>query len=142
VSLPRSALRPVRGDGLDDKTWAAVATAVGTGEYSEHYVARLLRSSSAVDLLHQTANGERTAFRLFHEALAEYLRRESCQYLSRTEVQRLITGVIVARVASDDNGAPDWSRADAYTRTFLQIHAAEGRVLDDLLTDAGFLATA
>ena len=131
------------GDGLDDAAaWAAFATAIGTGEYSEHDVARLLLSTSAVDLLHQTTRGERTTFRLFHEALAEYLRLESCQYLSPVEVQHRIADAVVAHIPRAPDGAPDWSRADSYTRTFLQVHAAAGRVLDGLLADAGFLATA
>ena len=132
-----------QGDGLDDAvTWAAFATAIGTGEYSAHDVARLLLSTSAVDLLHQTRHGERTAFRLFHEALAEYLRRESCQYLSPVEVQRRIADAVVANIPRAPDGAPDWSRADSYTRTFLQVHAAAGKALDALVADAGFLATA
>ena len=132
-----------QGDGLDDNaTWAALATAIGTSQYTEQDVARLLLSTSAVDLLQPTRRGERTAFRLFHESLAEYLRRESCQFLSRPEVERRLAEAIVARVPVQADGTRDWPRADSYTRTYLPVHAAAGKVLDGLLSDAGFLVTA
>ena len=88
-----------QGDGLDDPgIWAAAATAVGTGEYSERDVARLLVDTSAVDLLHRTVRGEGAAFRLFHEALAEYLRHESTRYRSASETQHRLTDVLLAHV--------------------------------------------
>jgi WD40 repeat protein len=138
-----TALAWSQGDGLDDPgIWAAVATAVGTGEYSERDVARLLVDTSAVDLLHRTVRGERAAFRLFHEALAEYLRHESARYQSATETERRLTGALLAHVPRTPAGGRDWSRAEEYTRTYLPVHAAHGRTLDILLSEAGFLATA
>lgn len=131
-----------QGDGLDDHgLWAAAATAVGTGEYSERDVARLLMDTTAVDLLHRTARGEQTAFRLFHEALAEYLRQESTRYRSPAQIQRRFTEVLLARVPPASGGGRDWSCADEYTRTYLPVHAAEGGALDIVLAEAGFLAT-
>jgi hypothetical protein len=99
-----------QGDGLDDRRiWAAAATAVGTAEYSERDVARLLVDTSAVDLLHRTVRGERAAFRLFHEALAEYLRDESIQYQSATETQRRLTEVLLEHIPRTPGGGRDWS---------------------------------
>ena len=132
-----------QGDGLDDPgLWAAAATAVGTGEYSERDVARLLLDTSAVDLLHRTVRGERAAFRLFHEALAEYLRHESTRYRSAGQTQRQLTEVLIAHIPRTPTGERDWSRAAEYTRTYLPVHAAEGGALDIVLSEAGFLATA
>ncbi len=132
-----------QGDGLDDHgLWAAAATAVGTGEYSEHDVARLLVDTSAVDLLHRTVRGQRAAFRLFHEALAEYLRQESARYRSAAQTQHRLTEMLLARVPRTPAGGRDWSCADEYTRTYLPVHAAEGGALDIALGEAGFLATA
>jgi WD40 repeat protein len=131
-----------QGDGLDDPgIWAAAATAVGTAEYSERDVARLLVDTSAVDLLQRTVRGDRAAFRLFHEALAEYLRQESTLYRSAAETQRRFTDVLLAHVPRTQAGDRDWSRADEYTRTYLPVHAAGGGALDILLGEAGFLAT-
>jgi WD40 repeat protein len=132
-----------QGDGLDDSgIWAAAATAVGTAEYSERDVARLLVDTSAVDLLQRTVRGERAAFRLFHEALAEYLRQESTRYRSAAQTQRRLTEVLLAHVPRTPAGGRDWSRADEYTRTYLPVHAARGGALDIVLGEAGFLATA
>ncbi len=138
-----TALAWSQGDGLDDLgIWAAAATAVGTGEYSERDVARLLVDTSAVDLLHRTVRGQRAAFRLFHEALAEYLRQESTRYRSAAQIQRRLTEVLLAHVPRTSADGRDWSRADEYTRTYLPVHAAEGGALDIVLGEAGFLATA
>ena len=138
-----TALAWSQGDGLDDPgIWAAAATAVGTAEYSERDVARLLVDTSAVDLLHRTVRGQRAAFRLFHEALAEYLRQESTQYRSAAETQRRLTEVLLAHVPRTPAGGRDWSRADQYTRTYLPVHAAGGGALEIVLGEAGFLATA
>jgi hypothetical protein len=132
-----------RGDGLDDPgVWAAAATAVGTAEYSERDVARLLVDTSAVDLLHRTVRGERAAFRLFHEALAEYLRDESTRYRPAAQTQRRLTEVLLGHVPRTSAGGRDWSRADEYTRIYLPVHAAGGGALDIVLGEAGFLATA
>ena len=131
-----------QGDGLNDPgIWAAAATAVGTAEYSERDVARLLVDTSAVDLLHRTVRGDRAAFRLFHEALAEYLRHESIQYQPAAETQRRLTHVLLAHVPRTPAGDRDWARADDYTRAYLPVHAAHGGALDILLSEAGFLAT-
>jgi hypothetical protein len=131
------------GDGLDDpQTWAAVATALGTSTYTEHDVARLLLDTPAVDLLHRGTRGDRIAFRLFHEALGEHLRRQSGRHSRPAESQRRFTEVLVARVPRTPGGGPDWPRADPYTRTYLPVHAAAGRVIDALLDDGGFLVAA
>ena len=100
---------------------------MGTAEYSERDVARLLMDTSAVDLLYRTVRGERAAFRLFHEALAEYLRQESTRYRSAAQTQRRLTEVLLAHVPRTPAGGRDWSRADEYTRTYLPVHAAERR---------------
>ena len=131
------------GDGLDDpQTWAAAATALGTADYTDHDVAHLLLDTPAVDLLHRSERGDRIAFRLFHEALGEHLREQSGRRQQAPSTQRRFTGVLIARVPPPPGGGPDWSQADHYTRMYLPVHAASGGVLDALLDDAGFLATA
>ncbi len=56
--------------------------------------------------------------------------------------QSRLTEVLLAHVPRTADGHRDWSRADEYTRTYLPTHAASGGVLDTLLDEAGFLATA
>ncbi|MGN9913235.1 WD40 repeat domain-containing protein [Phytohabitans sp. LJ34] len=137
-----TALAWAEGDGLTDfATWAAVATALGTAAYTEQDVVRLLRTP-AVDLVAQSANGDRIATRMFHEALAEHLRAETLRLRSENEIQRRIAGVLIGRVSVGENGERLWSGDDEYTRRHLCTHAARGACLDELLADAGFLVVA
>ena len=137
-----TALAWSQGDGLNDlQLWAAVATAVGAAEYSEHDVKGLLKSPTA-DLLHRTGQGDHAAYRLFHEALAEHLRQQGSRYHLPAEIHRRFADVLIERLPQTRAGTPDWSRAGQYTRWYLPFHAALGQILDSLLDDAGFLATA
>ncbi|WP_409236509.1 hypothetical protein [Streptomyces sp. PA5.6] len=139
------ALAWARGDGFDDpRTWAAAATALGTAAYSEHDVTRLLLDTNAVDLLHRTDHGDRVSFRLFHEALGEHLRQIGARRRSPVEIQRDLTDVLLGQLPTSSGGGTerDWTDADPYTRLHLAHHAGEGRVLDRLLSEAGFLARA
>jgi hypothetical protein len=136
-----TALAWSQGDGLDDlQLWAAVATALGTGEYSERDVVRLL-DSPAADLLHYTAHGDQVARRLFHEALGEHLRQQSSRHHPPAETHRRLAGALTAQLPRTPAGAPRWPEAAAYTRMYLPFHAAQGQILDPLLDDAGFLGT-
>ncbi len=131
------------GDGLDDwQIWAEAATALGTDVYSERDIVRLLFDTPAADLLTRTADGERISYRLFHEALAEYLRERSSEFRPPAKTQQRLTEVLVTHLRPSPGGGADWLRAGNYTRTYLATHAAAGQVLDGLLEDAGFLATA
>ena len=128
-----------QGDGLDDlQLWAAMANA---GEYSERDVTGLLNSSAA-DLLHHTARGDRVAYRLFHEALGEHLRQKSSRFHSPAETHRRLADALQKQLARTPAGDPRWLEAGKYTRMYLSFHAARGHILDPLLDDAGFLATA
>ncbi|MFI7320692.1 hypothetical protein [Streptomyces venezuelae] len=134
-----------RGDGFDDpRTWAAAATALGTAAYAEHDVTRLLLDTNAVDLLHRTDHGDRVSFRLFHEALGEHLRQIGARRRSPVDIQRDLTDVLLGQLPSCSSGGPErnWADAGRYTRLHLAHHAGEGRVLDRLLGEAGFLACA
>jgi WD40 repeat protein len=137
-----TALAWSQGDGLDDlQLWAAVASELGAAEYSERDVVRLL-DSSAADLLHHTAHGDQVAHRLFHEALGEHLRLQSSRHHRPAETHRRLVDVLTAQLPRTPAGTPRWPEAAEYTRMYLPFHAARGQVLDPLLDDAGFLATA
>lgn len=130
-----------QGDGFDDpRTWAAAATALGTDTYSERDVTRLLLDTTAIDLLHRTERGSGVRFRLFHEALGEHLRQLSARQRPPAEIHRRLTEVLLERLSPTSAEGLLWADADAYTRTYLPFHAAEGQVLDRLLRDARFLA--
>ena len=130
------------GDGLADAAvWAALASEIGTSTYQPQDVRWLLADTSAPNLLQPTRLREGTfAWRLFHQALAEYLRDQELPVVAR-EVQRRITQVLSGRVPHH-SGRPDWLAADAYTRSHLPAHAAAAGLLDDLVVDPGVLLVA
>lgn len=119
------------GDGLDDDdAWAAIATRLGTAQYTRWDV-RLLRQDTPVRFL-LTSSPERKAWRVFHEALAGYLRDS---YRGDTAPHEVFTEVLLPP-------AHDWSQAGGYARRHLPRHAAAANRLDDLVADVAFLLIA
>ena len=135
------------GDGLtDEAVWAALASEFGTARYQPHDVRWLLADTSAPNLLQPTrGHGGSTSWRLFHTALAEYLREHETR-LPGQEVQRRITQVLIDQVRSiqprADRQGPDWLAASPYVRTHLATHAAKAGQLDGLVEDVRFLVAA
>jgi uncharacterized protein (DUF779 family) len=129
------------GDGLTDEgLWAALATELGTSEYKTQDVGWLLQDTSAPNLLQRIElEGGVVGWRLFHAALAEYL-RDKLRHEAR-EVQRRITQVLYNRVPTR-NGRREWLAADAYTRSHLATHADAAGRLDNLVGDPGMLLAA
>jgi WD40 repeat protein len=134
------------GYGLADETlWADLATSLGTATYQRQDVGWLLQDTSVPDLLLRTdlqVNGHATAaYRLFHKALDDYLKRKGNNEVRHApeEVQRRYTEGLRARVRDAGQG---WLGADAYTRAHLATHAAAAGQLDELVQDPGFLAVA
>jgi hypothetical protein len=130
------------GDGLADETlWAELASRLGTEVYRPQDVAWLLRDTSAENLLLRTEQTDgAVARRLFHEALAEYLRGHEAHHPPH-EAQRRITRTLQSR-APRMEGRTNWLAADAYSQAHLMTHAAAGRLLDELVTDPGALLMA
>jgi WD40 repeat protein len=130
------------GDGLaDEAVWAALASELGTATYQSQDVRWLLYDTSAPNLLQPTNLHDGTvAWRLFHQALGEYLRDRDLP-IAASEVQRRITQALCRRVPRQ-NGRPDWLAADVYTRCHLPAHAAGGGRLDELVVDPGVLLVA
>ena len=133
-----------QGDGLDDpQAVGGDRDDAGNGTSTPTTMSCGSLDSPAADLLHRTDHRDRAAYRLFHEALGEHLRQYSSRYRPPAETQRRLAAALIAHVPRARDGVPDWSCADDYTRTYLPVHAARGtRILDTLLDDAGFLATA
>jgi WD40 repeat protein len=134
------------GDGLADETlWADLATSLGTATYQRQDVGWVLQDTSVPDLLLRTdlqVDGHAmVAYRLFHKALDDYLRRKDNNEIRHApeEVQRRYTEGLRARVRDAGEG---WLGADAYTRAHLATHAAAAGQLDELVQDPGFLAVA
>ncbi|MDX8141690.1 WD40 repeat domain-containing protein [Lentzea sp. BCCO 10_0061] len=134
-------LRPLayaQGTGLPWSTlWAPVAEAL-SGVPCPREDLRWLHEHASAYLV-ESGTRQASAFRLFHETMAEFLRDRSVD----TEAHRLITAALTASVpAAAANGRPTWTAAHPYVLNHLATHAAAGQVLDDLLSDPEFLAHA
>ncbi|MGW6970732.1 caspase family protein [Streptomyces sp. NPDC054952] len=79
----------------------------------------------------------RSAYRLYHKALAEHLRATADR--SAEQVQRSIVRALRSLVAKPIDGPPGWFGAVGYVRHHLATHAAAGGVLTELIEDPGFL---
>jgi WD40 repeat protein len=144
-SRVRDLLMPLafaEGEGLADRElWAALAGALGTAVFMVQDVEWLLRDTSASNLLQRTQLDDGTvAWRLFHQALAEYL-RDGEALSEPKEAQSRITQVLVERVPIRD-GRKDWVAANAYIRSHLPTHAAAAGRLDEFVVDPGVLLVA
>ncbi|WP_327712484.1 caspase family protein [Streptomyces sp. NBC_00464] len=101
----------------EDVTWAL--------DVAEAYIAEVIDDD------------QRSAYRLYHKALAEHLRATAGR--AADQVQRSIVRALRSLVAKPVDGPPDWFGAAGYVRRHLATHAAAGGVLTDLIEDPGFL---
>ncbi|HEX8865499.1 MAG TPA: NACHT domain-containing protein, partial [Lentzea sp.] len=133
-------LRPLayaQGTGLPWSTlWAPVAEAL-SGVACPRDDLRWLHEHASAYLI-ECGTQRASAFRLFHETMAEFLRDRNFD----TEAHRLITAALFSSVPVDTSGRPKWMDANPYVLDHLATHAAAGKVLDDLLSDPDFLAHA
>ncbi|MGW0576459.1 AAA family ATPase, partial [Streptomyces sp. NPDC002920] len=134
-------LRPLayaQGEGLPWSTvWAPLAEAL-SGVPCPQDDLRWLHEEAGAYLV-ETATASGSAYRLFHETMAEHLRDPG----SEVSAHRVIASALLRQVPHDPrSGAADWSAAHPYLRDHLATHAAAGRCLDLLLHDGGFLVHA
>ncbi|WP_433219288.1 AAA family ATPase [Dactylosporangium sp. CS-047395] len=135
AELVRELLTPLAfafGDGLpDNDVWVVAATALSGGPhtYRRHDLAHVLERAATYLVAHPRPGGR--TYRLFHDALAQYLRNR-CP--SDAPERALVRAWRAHRA--------DWAGADRYLITYLSRHAAAGGELDDLLLDPLFVASA
>jgi WD40 repeat protein len=84
-------------------------------------------------------DGRRSAYRLYHEALAEHLRAGRDDPAAD---QAVIVDALTGHAPRLADGRPDWGLAHPYTRANLVTHAAGTDRLDPLITDPRFLLAA
>ena len=135
----RDLLRPLafaEGGGLPwESLWPAVATAIAGRPYGDSDVEGVLEDAGAFVI--EIRQEQRSAYRLFHEALAEHLRPPD----RLRAIQGRITEALLETVPQRA-GRRDWPQSMAYVRTHLATHAANGDALAELLDDPGFLVAA
>lgn len=137
----RDLLRAVayaEGAGLAaDQLWAATASALAAPRrYRTDDLAWLLDSAAGYLVESGDEHGQ-PVYRIFHQALVEHLRPQD----KESRAQRKVVEALIRAVPAGAAG-PDWAYAPSYIRRHLAAHAAVAGLLDDLLGEAGFLATA
>lgn len=119
------------GEGLPGTELWVVAARALSGAGAEYRPADLIEVLDRAATYLVAVEGR---YRLFHDALAQYL-RNGCP---RDDPERELVRAWRAML-----GRPaDWTTADRYLVTYLARHAADGGELDDLVLDVRFVATA
>ncbi|WP_203843227.1 hypothetical protein [Winogradskya humida] len=126
-----------QGDGLPwENIWAPLAAEMTGAAANDDDVDWVMQAAGGYIV--ETRVGDRSAYRLYHEALAEHLRRDH----DEASAHRAAFSVLYKRVPLDVHGKAAWAAAGGYTRYYLSVHAARGGVLDSLLIDPAYLLAA
>jgi WD40 repeat protein len=127
------------GEGLPGALWPVAASALAERHYGVAELEWLL--DTAADYLVEQATAEGgPVYRLYHEALADYLRPASLEETARH--RRLATALLDTVPRPHAGITRDWSAARPYLTRHLATHAAVTGLLDQLLDDPGFLLAA
>ncbi|MFI0960636.1 caspase family protein [Streptomyces sp. NPDC021080] len=133
-------LRPLayaEGQGLPwEDIWAPLASAISGRTYTGDDLL-WLRSYAGSYVIEATENG-RSAYRLYHQALAEHLR----EGVNATAVHSAFVDTLTACIPYRGDATRDWSRAHPYALLHLATHAAAVGRVDDLLEDSEYLVHA
>lgn len=120
--------------GLPAVLWQVAVRALTADEVPVVELTKFARSSVANFLVESSApNGNKSTFRLFHQALNDSLLNLRAQVVAAADDERKLTTAFLAI------GRAGWDNAPAYLLRSLARHAARGAMIDDLLTDDGYL---
>ncbi|MBV8146047.1 MAG: hypothetical protein JO184_13675 [Gammaproteobacteria bacterium] len=137
----RDLLRPLafaEGQGLPwDNIWAPLASALSGREYRDNDIRQMLRDAGAFVL--ETTEQGRSVYRLYHQALADVIRKEH----RLDDVDHMFT-VELTKATPRRAGTeqPDWLVTSAYVRLHLATHAGRCGMLTTLLRDPAYLLAA
>lgn len=120
------------GAGLPRSLWAQAATLLSSRSYADSDIAWLLGNAAFLVLeAHATTSGvQQTVYRLFHQELADHLRKRW-----GAEADGRVLKGLVGELRGDQ-----WFGVDPYLRRHLPVHAARAGLLESYLLDPGFLA--
>ncbi|MEU7186483.1 caspase family protein [Streptomyces sp. NPDC045369] len=117
--------------------WTTLTSVISGAPCTEEDIAWVLDVAEAY-IAEVTDDDRRSAYRLYHKALAEHLRRTADR--SPEEIQRAVVDALTATVPrSPDGTSPDWFAAPPYVRQHLATHAEAAGQLVTLIEDPGFL---
>jgi WD40 repeat protein len=129
-------LRPLayaQGQGLPwEDIWAPLATEISQRPYSDEDLLWLRRTAGSY-VVEATENG-RSAYRLYHQAMAEHLQ----DGVDATAVHSAYTRVLTSLPFLSD-ATRDWSRAHPYTLAHLAYHASRAGLLDQIMAESEYL---
>ncbi|MEU8901185.1 caspase family protein, partial [Nocardia sp. NPDC048505] len=136
----RNLLRPLafaQGQGLPwEDLWAALASRIAAADYTDHDLMWLRRHAGSYVV--EATEADRSAYRLYHQALAEHL----AHGLDPAAIHKVFVEVLCQRVPITAEGHRDWSRAHPYTLRHLATHATHAGLVDELITDMDYLVHA
>ena len=135
----RDLLRPLafaQGAGLPwEDMWAPLSSKLSGRDYTDEDLIWLRRQAGSYVI--EAMESGHSVYRLYHAALAEYLR----QGRDEDHIHRQFSNFLIDRVPTSRSG-PDWSRAHPYILAHLATHAQRAGTLDSLLLDPGYLVNA
>jgi hypothetical protein len=136
----RDLLRPLayaEGQGLPwEDIWAALASRISGRSYTDEDILWLRKRAGSYIV--EAADAGRSAYKLYHQAIAEHLREDTTD----TDVHRAFVQVLTSRVPRAADGTRDWDRAHPYTLRNLATHAAAAGLIDGLVADMNYLTRA
>ncbi|MCA1673998.1 MAG: hypothetical protein LC799_17960, partial [Actinobacteria bacterium] len=129
-----TALAFAEAPGLPPDLWRlAVQTLTGAHVTTEQ-LSRFARGSAANFLIESAGESATIVFRLFHQALSDALATDR----SRSALQ-VADNAALTRAFSNYGAGIGWDRAPTYLFRSLPGHALRGGIIDELLTDSGYV---
>ncbi|HWO63656.1 MAG TPA: hypothetical protein VNO31_26850, partial [Umezawaea sp.] len=126
-----------QGQGLPwEDIWAPLASRISRRHYTDEDLL-WLRDKAGSYIVENTDHG-RSAYRLYHQALAEHLRA----YTNASDVHDAFVTVLLDRVPLASDARTDWARAHSYARAYLATHAVGAGRVDEIITDPEYLVHA
>lgn len=136
----RDLLRPLayaRGKGLPwEDIWARLASVLAGRKYGDADLIWLRRNAGSYFI--ESVEAGRSVYSLYHEALAEFLRRGQADKRAH---HQFVT-FLLDHVPQGAQGERAWPAAHPYITLHLATHAAEAAELENLVVDPLYLATA
>ncbi|MFD8339019.1 caspase family protein [Streptomyces malaysiensis subsp. malaysiensis] len=116
--------------------WTALSSVISGISCTEEDVSWVLDVAEAY-IAEVIDDDRRSAYRLYHKALAEHLRATADR--PPEEIQGSVVEALKSLVPESSDGRFDWFVAVPYVRQHMATHAAAAGVLADLVEDPGFL---
>jgi WD40 repeat protein len=142
----RDLLRPLAyasGNGLPwEDIWAPLASSIASRQYGDEDLIWLRRNAGSyvVEALEpgRSPGSGRSVYRLYHAALAEYLRRGQ----DEKRVHQEFVTLLLSRVQRSSDQERAWPDAHPYVLSHLATHAAAAGEFASLASDPSYLACA